>query len=415
MDETGEGANFSAEQNISQEPVHSFFYDVAVEKARQKTPEKVAALEKLFGSIDRQTLDNMTQFSAEGDPETLFPMTTVDVNSLYDEFTGHAETPSGEEEPEKQTYVIFGPLVPPPDGHPMTGQDVVYDRAIGLLSRIAKARNNGEVTPQIRLHVLGYPHSTWGKVSEKWMTSVKQDGFDAYGKAYTEYVRRFVLPDKPNRLIFQGMSFGGSVSISVLKQLSEAERANVKLLLDNPAGLHKKGSRWQSIEKGLQIPEGFAVEFMIQKGLEKLIGLPIPDRASFYERAIPYLAKRGVSAFDDRPNKIAKAKATWQAILTLVEGARFDIPEDTRTFIRQGIIDPTTTSWQRIYDVARKMRAPLMPILDRGARVSEFPMKSLHGGYYTRVEKWGRVVDLVSNAETGGKAPNYTSIEKLVE
>ncbi len=389
--------------------IHSEKFEPAVFEAHRQVPEKAEDIARLLELIDGQSLANFSQYEAPGDRETLFPVTRISINELFNDFTGAGNTeakPTDDDKVDRQTYVLFGPLVVYPYGHPLTGQDIVYDRAIGLMSRIANAKREGKLLPQVDLHVLGYPHAMWGKTSEKWADELKQTGFSAYGNVFTEYLRDKVLNEKPDRVVFQGMSFGAPIAINVLNHLSDAERKNIEFLQDNPAGLHKRKL------KGMQIIAGIGTDFGIQKLYDMLHGAPTADSKKFYKEAEAYLAKRGIDSFDDPINKKLKKQAMWEGIKIIVDGSRESVPDSVRSFIRRATTDPTTFSPVRLLEtigVGLKNSTPL-PFIKRGERITEVPIKSTHGGFYDRVKKWGRVIDLVKNEKNSS---NYTSIDEL--
>ncbi|OGK26053.1 hypothetical protein A3C28_03410 [Candidatus Roizmanbacteria bacterium RIFCSPHIGHO2_02_FULL_39_9] len=341
--------------------------------------------------IDRMGMENFSLFHPTNHPDVSFPFTVIPVRKLVNELNNDKDTKSPEMTESKlqsatplhrtKNIVIFPGLYYSTDLNPFNTWDMVYDDVIKSMSEVSNLKD-------VNVYIWGYPSGLWGEVSPTWVQELQANGLPQYGKALADFVRTIGVNDQ-SQFLFHGMSMGSVVAELTARELPELNTLpsaqkpiQLQLLLDNPAGQHEINSR-----KGLQIPPGFITE-----GVFRLLVDPIQRDAAaegqrFVAQAIPYLKEKGILPHDE-PNQLGlKKQAVLKDIECVIKGSPFD-PKNIRAFIRQGIVDPTTFSPQRLKQTLEKIaQGKPLPVFKEG-RSLNFPIGTSHTIDRLRIPRW---------------------------
>lgn len=380
--------------------LNSPYFDVALGVVREKIPEKESQIRRVLEVIDREGVENFSLFRPKDYPGVALPFTRINVTKLTNELFGLNSEPKRQEKEQgtisspRRLYFIFPGFAFPPAGHPFTPWDIVYDRVISLFPQIINPIRKGETIPQIEVLVLGSPNGLGGKVSEEWVTALKDKGIPQYGQVSAEFVRK-ALPEEQNELentwiILQGMSMGSTVAEHTYLELPELKQ-KLQLLLDNPAGLHE---RVLALLKGIQIPLGFLGEATVRGLFDQRVRNVIEAENVFLKKLEEMLQQRGIIEKDNQEQKKLKRKAALTDALNLIKGSSFDT-ESIRSFIRQGLYDPTSFSPSVFLRTLLQTLQGKTPVLGKGRSLT-FPILATHFINRYRVEKWGRIIDFAS-------------------
>ena len=213
--------------------IRSPHFATTMGEIRRKSPEITEDVRRILESVDKQGIENMGFFESSDYLGLRIPYTKVNVNEVAGKSFPSLKTGNANgEEQRKIVYFLFQGM----GGHPFASWQMVYDRTITSFAKIASAIKRGETPPEIDIYSLGSPEGLGGRVSEKWQEAIKNEGFEAYGKAYASLVKGLLEDDNQpvNRtIVFNGNSLGSTVAektSGVLKPLGY----EIKLLLDNP-------------------------------------------------------------------------------------------------------------------------------------------------------------------------------------
>ncbi|OGK55016.1 hypothetical protein A3H78_00890 [Candidatus Roizmanbacteria bacterium RIFCSPLOWO2_02_FULL_36_11] len=315
--------------------VHSPYFQTAVDYFQRTDADALEQqrLVECLTAIDQQSVDNLILFESEKYPGVKFPITTIDVEKIPPMLSfaqRPPETPDAVATPiQHEDYVLFTAWAYPPDGHPWTAQDMVYDRVISELVKASKPNSS------VRVHVVGYPNCLWGQLTPEWVEGLKKTGFAQYGEALSDYVNQIASESNDGRIILQTMSMGSPITQAVVDRLPDQTKPRARVLHDNPAGIYPG-------IKGFEMLAGFIGEGGIRKleAKTKQIGRAGTE---FYQQMKTVLAARQIEAIDDPEQLKLKKKAGLTDAKNAIKGTELDTSE-VRTFIRKGILDPTTFS-----------------------------------------------------------------------
>lgn len=397
-------------QKKSQEKpkLHTPYYEVTLKEFAEAHPEKADAMKTVLDEIDEQGIKNFSIFRSEAMPGVAFSHTKLTVtpelierlskNSAVAEMeqTEKKEEDEGKEEKtdaKRQDYFLFTSFSPPPDGHAFTPQDVAIDRYIRLMPRVAGAIKRGETPPEVNVHLLGAPTGLGGSVNEEWIENIKKNGLDGPAKLYAEFINgREPADGKDVHIVLQGASRGAIIAEKTSKYLHEELQKNTQRLLDNPVGSHEKG-QWL---KGAQVVAGLGGEIIARilfddtmKNLMKLGG-PFAEKLA---------EEKNIQKDGDEQKKL-KLKAALAEGLALVKGSPLDT-ENTRSFIRRGIKDPSTFTPKKLFEIWKKggKETGKFPMFQKGKSL-EVPFKSSgHFFFYNRFDRWNKILGYSENAK----------------
>ena len=381
--------------------VHSPYFQTAVDYFQRTDADALEQqrLVECLTAIDQQSVDNLILFESEKYPGVKFPIITIDVGKIPPMLSfaqPQPETPDDVVTPmQQEDYVVFTAWAYPPDGHPWTAQDMVYDRVISELVKASKPNSS------VRVHVVGYPNCLWGQLTPEWVEGLKKTGFAQYGEALSDYVNQIASESNDGRIILQTMSMGAPITQAVVDRLSDQTKPRARVLHDNPAGIYPG-------IKGLEMLAGFIGEARIRKleAKTRQIGRANPE---FYKQMRAVLSARQIEAIDDPEQLKLKKKAGLTDAINAIKGTDLDTAE-ARTFIRKGILDPTTFSPLDLFRyVARSVmgkRNTFKNIDDRDADQIGDPSfhislqiahRSFHNINRFRAKKWRRMLLRVSS------------------
>lgn len=410
-----EDAKFETEANKSPE-LHTPYYSVTLEAFSKEFPEQRAELKTVLDEIDKQGLENFASYKSEEMQGVSFSYTKLAVTpelikrlSLPEVQNGQQvageiakEDESTDEEKisaKRQDYFLFTSFGLPPDGHAFVAGDIGIDRFIRMMPRVARPMSKGEEVPSVNIYLLGAPTGFAGSVTPQWIDQVKKEGLEAHAKLYAEFIKKHEPVKDDNRhIVLQGVSKGAVVAEKTSKYLPEEVQKDTQRLLDNPAGDHEKG---QYI-KGAEVVIGMVGETVARTLFDNDIMKPLMKVGGPF---IDQLSEKTGIAKDDREQSKLKWKAVLAESLALIKGSPMDT-ESTRSFIRQGIMDPLTFSPKRLFDIWKKERksnqedqGATFPMFAKG-KTLEVPFKGEHFFIYNAYKRWNKILEYVESRQT---------------
>lgn len=311
--------------------------------------EKREKLRVWLDAIDNEVVENFGVFESQENPGVRFPFTKVRVRNVANSAQKSPINPETENLPEK-TIVLFTPFMPPPGGAPDDIMNIIYDRVLTAVPDITK--RDSHKAKNITVYALGLPTSNWGGISEEWLNNLKENGFSQYGKLYAEYLR--TVSDHGNFLFFAG-SMGTVLASETAKQLPEIWK-NLTLLLNNPAGVHSPSDKTIKLPivgkiplsaKGMQVVAGFGAEAGIRMVLDDFVKSAYTGPKKTREALSAVLQQKGIIPYESDQQIAVKKDANLEAIKSLMKGNPLNV-DDYRIFIEQGMLDPATTTGERI-------------------------------------------------------------------
>lgn len=357
-------------------PIHPPHFNVALEQVRKHIPEQESALRPVLERTDQQGIDHFSIFQSQAFPGVEIPFTRVSVSSAP------ADAP-------KITYVIIPGWSWPPDWHPFTGWEVVYDRVIGSLPQ-SRSKN-------IEVYSMGSPNAFGGKVSQQWVESLKT-GFSPYGEIYAEFISRIIDQGETNRqdrVILNGISLGATIAELAARSSLLQRRQHLQLLLDSPIS-SPSHNLMLSVIKALQIPLGFLGEAVARLSFDERKRIVQMANDRFLKQLGEVLKQRGIDTEDSRQQLGLKRKAALIDVWNMIKGTPWDT-ENTRSFIRRGMLDPVTFSPFNLLRIKTLRQKAQGKNTVRGIGKSlEFGIASTHSIERYRIEKWGRMVKYAS-------------------
>lgn len=376
--------------------IKSHFFDASLESLTLQDASKAEKGRKILEEIDTQGVNNFSIFKSIQNPGIEAPFTKVDVTEVankafeYNPPQSDALTPEEKSKVPRYIYITF----PGFGGNSFTAWDVVYDRVISELPKIASAKKDGEPPPAITVYSLGSPNSRWGKINDQWVEGLKSEGLKQYGLLGSEFFRWLMAQEQTDlentHIIFHGVSQGTISAQETLHQLPEFSQ-KIRLLLDNPSGTHDESNRLRQLVAGLQIPLGFGVEALTRIIKNPRIRRIMAQEKDFLDELESRLNQRGIKSQDDEVNKALKHKAVQAELLQLIKVTPLDT-ENSRIYIRRGFMDPTTFSPAFFLNTLLKTSQGLNPVSARD-QIKEFAMGTTHFIDRARAKKWARIID----------------------
>lgn len=303
---------------------------------------KKEKLKVWLDAIDKEVINNFGVFESQKDPEVRFPYTRVLIRNVANSVQDIPASPK-EEKAQDKTIVVFTPFIPPPGGGPDDIMNTIYDRVLTALPTLH--------TKNITVYGLGLPTSKWGSISDEWLNNLKKNGFSEYGKLYAEFLRTFL--DGGNILFFAG-SMGTVLADQTARQVPEVWK-NLKLLLNNPTGVHDLSGREIKLPfvgtiplsaKGFQVVTGFGLEAGIRMKVpfvDDLVKKSMSGAKPAGKALFSILQQKGIISYESNQQNALKKKCSLQAIKLLMKGNPLDT-ENFRSYVEQGAFDPATTN-----------------------------------------------------------------------
>ncbi len=414
------------------EDLHSPFGIVTAEKfsaysckeGNVRNPEQVEMMQRALQYIEREAVKNFSIFESTLYPRVAFSNTTLTISpETVTEILGavsdqplrkadsdHVESVSIPEvehvEPKRITYALFTAFGLPPDGHAFTVQDVAIDRFMRLLPQVAGAMGRGENPPEITIHMLGAPTGYGGNVTPGWLNALDEEGIDAHGSLYAEFLNAELPNTGDVRTVLQGVSKGAVVANATYLHLSEDIRNGLddshaaQLLLDNPSGDHATGRG----EDSRRILIGWCKEVFTLLFLNKESSLKgiMKHQKSF----LNYLEQQTGVPQDElfSEQHLKKLQATWKELNILLDGVPVD--EEVRTFIRRSAYDPLSVSKEKLQEILRKVEESEEGTVVRYGgygKVSETPVvhdpAQMHFFFYENFRRWAEILSHLKRIE----------------
>lgn len=315
--------------------------ETSVASIKDQVLQKREKLRVWLDAIDREAVNNFGVFESEQNPGVRFPFTKIRVGNVASSAQNSPINPEAEKLPRK-TVVVFTPFIPPPGGGPDDIMNTIYDRVLTALPDIAQ--RDTHKAKNITVYGLGLPTGKWGSVSEEWLSDLKKHGFSEYGKLYAEHLRTVL--GEGNILFFAG-SMGTILASETAKQLPE-HWENLRLLLNNPAGVHKPT---HLPVKGLQVVGGFGAKAGIRMYLpfvDNVVKTSMSGVKQAREALSMVLQQKGMMSYESDEQNALKKTANGQAIKFLIKGTPLDT-DNFRSYIEQGMLDPAITDPKKIF------------------------------------------------------------------
>lgn len=395
------------EEDIKEGQLPSPYFEAAIKEVRKKSPKNEQVIRTILEDVDRQGVDNFAQFKSEKYKGVAISYTRVSVT----DFVKHAFPQQFEQvQPvqdqisprEKIINVVFMGFVYPPGGSPFTAWDIVTDRAISSMAKVVRPLKDGEQAPDVEVISLGSPNGLGGMVTPEWIEGLKKNGFSQYAEAYAELLKDVLPQDEKQlektKIVFQGMSMGGSVAEQTLRNLPNLQK-HTQLLLDNPVGIQAL-----SLLQRAQIPIGYFGEAAVGMAFNERIRSAIRNEKEFLKSLRTQLKQKGLDVDDDSKQQSLKKSAALQEALTIIKGTPLDT-KHTRMYIRQGIKDPVTTPISELVQIMKDShqgKKTEKKITSEG-RALKMPINSTHSIDRNRVKRWSKIIDYCSSKK--GKSP----------
>lgn len=355
-------------------PIRSPYFWSALAEVRKKHPEQEAEVRQVLEKIDEESFSNIDTFQAPFDPDLKVPFTKVTVNKIFSQKLAESQ---GKPKP-KDIYVIYTGFAVPPGGNPFTTGDMLYNDTFNSAPAVILGHKD------VDIYSVGFPQGLGGQVSAEYLKAI-QSGTAGYGQLFGAFIKEIIKNNPGARVVLHGMSFGSTVAELSARQLNEAERQKVQLLLDNPAADHGLVD-----PKVVQVPVGFGLEAFIRGQFDPRVKLSMEGEAIFYEKYKRLLSEKGIEWEDDQNQSDLKREAMIADGLHLIKGIHLDT-ENNRLFIRKGIWDPTSFSKSFLVRAFISRILNKINVYQRGKSLV-FGIGESHYINRFRVEKWCRIL-----------------------
>lgn len=396
------------------------YCNVTLKEFSEAHPENREALKTVLGVIDAEGMQSFDIFESKKFPGVKFSFTKHSITpGLIEKLSTQTQLneplrtgpstprePAPEEKSEgqeeemnskKHHYYVFTGFAPPPDGNAFTAYDVAIDRYLRLIPRVAGAVSRGEKSPEVEMYVLGAPTGLGGSVTPEWVDMIKTHGFEKYGELYAEFIEEREKTAKGQispHIVLQGVSKGALVAEKTSASLPDHLQNHTQRLLDNPTGDHAKSPvRWL---KGAEVATGFIAESVTRTLFDETMKNLMRLGGKFTE----HLSRvKSISKDDPEQGKL-KWKAAQAEILTLIKGTSMDT-ENTRSFIRRAMYDPTTFNPMRLLEIWQKSQdGKAVQFYKEGASL-EAPFKGHHMLFYNRFDRYNTILNFAKKAGRG--------------
>ncbi|OGH19223.1 MAG: hypothetical protein A3D74_04965 [Candidatus Levybacteria bacterium RIFCSPHIGHO2_02_FULL_37_13] len=327
------------------------------EAVRNQVLEKREKLNVWLDAIDNEVVKNFGVFESKENPGVRFPFTKVVVRNVANSIQNSPVDSDSENLPEK-TIVLFTPFMPPPGGAPDDIMNIIYDRVLTAVPDITK--RDSHKARNITVYALGLPTSNWGSISEEWLNNLKENGFSEYGKLYAEFLAENLGQDsletqQKRKFLFFAGSMGTVLASETAKQLPKIWK-NLTLLLNNPTGVHSPSDKTIKLPvvgrvplsvKGLQVVAGFGAEAGIRMALDDFVKSALSGPNKTREALSDVLLQKGIIPYESEQQNKLKKIVNGEAIKSLMRGNPVET-DSYRIFIEQGMLDPATTTGEKI-------------------------------------------------------------------
>lgn len=347
----------TVEQIPTSTRIRSPYSEVYEQEFLKAHPEEEAAADVIFEDLDNQILNSYESYRSEAYPGVAFSHTALRVTpELIKKI--RATDPDSTPLPEvnlkpstskDQKWFLFTAFSLPPGGDALTVGDLGIDRFIRLLPTVARAVKAGEVAPNTEINLMGSPTGFGGEVTQEWIDAIKTEGFDAYGKLYSEYVKKHV-PEDPakldnTRIVLQGVSKGTIVADKTFAHLTPEIQKHTQELIDNPAGNHKAIPLIKYFS-GLKVFSGLIGETAVRLAGDPIMKDLMKRDKAFYKAVSE---QKGIAPDSPEQTKLKKGAVIHEG-LRLLSGTPLDT-ENNRMFVRRSITDPLTFNPARLGQV----------------------------------------------------------------
>jgi hypothetical protein len=319
-----------------------------------KVPGHEAAINTVFDAINEQAITSFSIFHSQEFPGVSFSTIKLSVApELITKIIGDRQFGQlNEDEPDwsedskgkslvvrDQVWFMEPAMGVGPVGNAFSLLDMGIDRFIREMPKVAWALKHGQEPPNIDIYLLGSPLSFAGTTSSDFIKQITDDGFDAHGKLYTEFLRKSLPTDlSDTRVVITGPS-RGSVTAERTRHfftqgMSEEQKAHVQGLYDIPAGSHDVVTPLKVV-KSANLGIGMGIELVARMFGDRTTKDLIKTETPFYEEI-----KKVKGLHDDSEVQVKqKQKGSLAEFLKLGLGTPPDYNE--RGYYRSPDFDPT--------------------------------------------------------------------------
>jgi hypothetical protein len=363
---------------------HPFFKAVEDDARSAFSPEDFKAFKRVLKQINHQAIDSFTVVNSQEFPGTSFSTFCLEpTEKLVREIQGRevpaAETARSAEASKKRIFYFLEPHfhVGSIAGGPFWMLGAATDRYLRELPKAAveiqQAKPDEEpLKTAIQIIPLGSPVGFKGRVGNKFAREAIDDGFNAYGKLYAEYIEKVIGEMEENtRIVIHGASrsavtgertyhyliarlmeahtrkmreSGQTYGDEEAKEYKEFLFQHIQGLYDEPAGIHKKNPLLPFKAANFA---GLFVEDSIRR-----YGFKEPFLSPDYDaKETNFLEQIGADIPADTPEELKRKQRVAAAeYLHLGLGTPPDLTEPGH--YRSPIFDPTNT---KIIQVVREL------------------------------------------------------------
>lgn len=298
------------------------------------------SLKLIFDEINKQAFDSFSTFSSgiyDGVSFSTIKLTVTPELVKKLQIEGISQPPADETQTEAEHIKYF---LEPAFGMGNTGNafsvlDIGIDRFIREIPKVVYAMQHGLPIPQIDIFLMGSPLALGGTVSKEWIDEVNQNGFNAHGNLYAEFVQANV-PEKlgHTKIIINGPDKASVTAERTYHQLPDEIKKHTQALYDIPVGYHSQIPPLQVL-KAANMGIGIAGEYIARRLADRTTKDLIRTEGKFWQD----LARFKNIPADGKDQARLKLSAFLAEIGKLVKGTKPDYEE--RGFYRAPDLDPT--------------------------------------------------------------------------
>lgn len=375
-------------ENTRNETIRSPHFGSTLREVAEKAPELSKEVRAILESIDAQGISNLSTFESEEFSGLQIPFTKVNVNTIFGKVfptVTQEVNQQVKDDSQRIAYFIFRGFAIPPNGHPFTAWNMVYDRVVTEFPKIANAVKNNKPVPEIDVYSLGSPVGMGGRVSKSFIDKVSVNGFETYGKAYVGLVASVLPQDSETQIIFNGNSLGSTIAHETARNIPERK---VSVLLDNPVNVEDRPSAVRYLT-GIQQAVAYAAETGVRRIVNKTGQAERREEHEFNANLARILKERGIDSDSDEQKRL-KISLILLDEKKLIKGHPLDTT--LRTFVRRGFKDPLTIT-PKDYLKGKKGPKDRLTSYGQQGRVSSFVIDSTHFIPRVRVKRWKQAIE----------------------
>lgn len=398
-----EGQEFSSPNSqeilISATKFKTPYCQVTYDEVKKNIPQEADSMKIVLQEIDRQAAENFQLFESKKFPGTKFSYIPLRVTPEAVSRIAQNQNPNttkeqalvdAEPDGKNEAWFIFTAFGKPPDGNAYGAQDIGIDRFVRFLPKIAKAIREGKKPPEVAIYLIGAGTGFGEKVSPELVDEFKKRGFDAKGEMYAEFIGEVLPQDtrQDTHVVLQGASMGSTTADKTYEHLPQNVKDISQRLFDIPAGTHKPGILgWL---KGAQAGIGLLSE----AGIRAIGDNTVKGLNRGRDALLSSISQTEGFEADSKEQEKLKNEMVRYALLKLGRGSLINFEE--RSFVRERVEDPLTSSPKKILEKLAKLRKPAFS-------QEGHALKSLsHGTHFFAFEnykRWEQIMKYCKNTK----------------